>query len=69
MDDILRAEDRYRAHHQRIATADRDAWKQPEPMARAYPRRGLRAALAKALIALASRLAPPASVNQATSNT
>jgi hypothetical protein len=54
MDNLLSIETRYRDHYAKAADIDHDGWKKPARAPRAY-----RVAIAKTLIALAARLAPP----------
>ena len=60
MDNLLSIETRFRDHFERTATVDGSGWERLAPSARPDYLAGMRAALARRLIALAARLAPPA---------
>lgn len=55
VDNLLSVETRFRDHYTKAAEIDRDGWKKQARAPRAY-----RVAIARTLIVLASRLAPPA---------
>jgi hypothetical protein len=54
MYDMNDYDERFQRHAQKTAAVDQDGWKKPQPR-----RRAVRAAMAKALFALAARIAPP----------
>lgn len=58
MDYLLRAEQRYRDHYDRVAAANRDGWRQARSKPRRYRLASARVSLARILVTLAARLAP-----------
>lgn len=61
MDSLLGCETRYRDHYERTAAVDREGWKKPQLVSHPSRLIGIRLALATGLIAVATRVAPPAS--------
>lgn len=54
MNDLIDCEARLQRHAQKTAAVDREGWKQPQ-----RTRQSVRSVVAKALLTLAARIAPP----------